>query len=146
MKLMLLSFVAPLLLGRVAVCQDSMPKPASRDAGQPAPIRSLPKSAQQKLAWLHVGMTRKEVESLFPQDGGLCYPLTPRYYLPDIVVDSQVIMLELSFQPENMPDAIYNDEKLRILWVLKHQDYSGNDAHDILRAIGAPYLSGRHID
>lgn len=106
----------------------------------------LPKVARQKLAWLHVGMTRAEVEKNFTMDGGLYFYLIPRYYVSGMAVDAKNIMLELSFQPKEMRDAVYQDEKFRAEWLrARHWDVTG-DPQDILRSIGKPYLSPASID
>jgi hypothetical protein len=89
------------------------PVPDSADHGLPGlAVTSLPNEAQRWIQKLHEGMTRAEIESLhgFVMDGGLYDPLAPRYFLIGIYVDTKCIMLDLSFQPAEMTDAIYQDE------------------------------------
>lgn len=92
-------------------------------------------------------MTRGEVERRFEMDGGLFFPPTFRYYVRGIIVNSKVVMVDLTFQPIGMPDDVFKDVKLRGVWLRAHSDYQGLDSpKDILRHVGSPYLSGAAID
>jgi hypothetical protein len=125
------------------------PVPGSADYGHPGlDVNSLPKEAQTWIQKLHAGMTREAIESLhgFFMDGGLYDPLAPRYFLIGIYVESKCIMLDLSFQPAEMTNAIYRDEKLRRDWLRAHGDYCGIGPHDVLRGIGRPYFRQPSID
>ena len=105
---------------------------------------NLPKAAQEAVAQLHAGMTRGEVERGFEMDGGLIFVPMFRYYVRDIRVGDQVVMVQRTFQPIGMPDVVFKDERQRIDWIRTHD--SGWDAKDILRSIGSVSLSGAAID
>lgn len=110
-------------------------------------LATLPKVAQEQIAKLHPGMTRGEVERHFEMDGGLFWPPTFRYYVRNVRVDDRVVMLQLTFQPAEMPDDVFRDEKRRGEWLRAHSKYLGLDSpKDILRNIGSVSLSGAAID
>lgn len=87
------------------------------------------------------------MERRFTMDGGLFSPPTFRYYVGGVIVGSKVVMVDLTFQPDGMPNDVFKDVKLRSEWLRVHPDYSGLDSpKDILRNIGSAYFSGAAID
>ena len=109
-------------------------------------VLRLPESAQTRLKWLNVGMTREQVDVHFDSDGGIFVPFHQRYCVRGVTVDSKNVMVELSFRPAGMSDAIYADEKLRRNWLRDRPHYLWDNPRDVLQKIGLPFLQHRAID
>jgi hypothetical protein len=86
-------------------------------------------------------MTREEVEKQFQQEGGLSTEFEQRYFLRDLPVGEKVVMVELTFQPADMPDATYADRKLARNWLDLHEPAWSARKRDLLRGISEPFVA-----
>jgi hypothetical protein len=107
-------------------------------------VASLPKDVRDRIAWLRPGLTRSQLERYFKQDGGLSVPFRQRYYLRDIIIGSKAVMVEIEYQPADMPKSVYGDPSLRARWARNHE--CGDNKADIIRGVSMPFYASPAID
>ena len=159
--------LASALLGFVGCRPDSEVPKADVALPKQAPVRtitspddilveleSLPEPARQRVALLHAGMTRREVEQHFEQEGGISTQFEQRYFIRNLPVGGKFVMVELTFQPADMPDATFANRKLASGvpapeardWFDQHRPAWSDRGGDILRGISEPFLANPATD
>ena len=133
------------MLVAIALSEDAIKKTITNGSDESVEIASLPKPARERIALLRAGMTRAQVEKDFERDGGLSTASNQRYYIRRVLVAEKYVMVELSFQPADIPDSVFADPKRAAEWWRKHK-WAGNSDRDMVRGISKPFLSKGAID
>ena len=134
-------FLAMILLSAsFALSGDAFNRLIHSNSDEEVELTSLAKPVRDRIASLRPGMTRAQVEKHFEQDGGLSTAEHQRYYVSRTLIGEKVVMVELSFQPAGIPDAVYADPKLATEWWSTHK-WDGTTDRDVLRGISKPFLS-----
>jgi len=134
---------------------EDLAKDLAIQSKQTHPVEVSPEM-QKALQKLHVGMTRKQVEQSFSLDGGLQSDTISRYFIKDLQVGGQVVMLCVVFRPSYMDQKTFADlEKryaasqhpsLKHLKAIQKAAIYPFDPDDVVVGFGKPYLSGLSID
>ena len=135
-----LFFAAILLSTSFALSGNAFKRLIHGGCDEEVELASLAKPVRDRIASLRPGMTRAQVEKHFAQDGGLSTAEHQQYFVSRTIIGEKVVMVELSFQPAGIPDAVYADAKLATKWWSTHK-WEGNTDRDILRGISKPFLS-----
>lgn len=99
---------------------------------------TLPKWIRERLAEVHAGITRRDVGKLLDTDGGFVNSFSGcRFFVSMYTLSGKVVMVDVDYQPEAMPDETYADQKLRFEWLRAHRREA---ADDVVRFVGNPYL------
>ena len=134
-------FVAAVLLSAsFALSGNAFERQIHCNSEEEVELASLTKPVRDRIASLRSGMTRAQVEKHFEQNGGLSTAEHQQYFVSRTIIGEKVVMVELSFQPAGIPDAVYADAKLATKWWSTHK-WEGNTDRDILRGISKPFLS-----
>jgi hypothetical protein len=119
-----------------------------RRAGQAAEMRpylvpeSLPVTARDRIARLHAGMTRQEIEKLCWGPNG--FGTMNEYLVNDVRVDGRSLGMRVAFRPQSMPVAIYQDPDRRRLWLLEQRPAPAPE--DVVTKVSPPFLTQVVID
>ena len=145
MRSITLFFAAILFSASFALSGNAFKRLIHSNSDEEVELASLAKPVSDRVALLRPGMTRAQVEKHFEQDGGLSTAENQRYHVSRTFIGEKVVMVELSFQPAGIPDAVYADPKLTIEWWSTHK-WEGSSDRDILRGISKPFLSRVALD